>query len=185
MFIALKKVTFAASLLASGMSGLAAAQPMVDFIPQSISFQKGLDDDVSGAMSQHFTLIIKNVGNTPSRYPGSIMRVLLNGAVLNGDVYGSNGVGGYNLDAPIAPGQMGLVTFALPLNTLRGCQNVAIQIDADRTYQYGGNVFTNDTKILLAVDRGSMRVCIPPIVRGRTSVRENDDGESFEAVDDL
>ncbi len=166
MFRAYQGLVIAAFTLAVGASGLAAAQPMVDFVPQSLKFQKGLDDDVSGATSLHFSLILKNVGNVPSRYPGSIMRVLLNGVVLNANVYGSNGVGGYNLNAPIAAGQSGLAMFSMPLGSVRSCQNVSVQIDADRTYQYGGNVFYNDTKTLVAVDPTSIRLCVPPIVRG-------------------
>lgn len=159
------------------VTDLAAAQPIVDFVSQSLKFQRGLDDDVSGSMSQHVTLTIKNVGNTPSRYPGSILRILLNGAVINANVYGSNGHGGYNLNAAIAAGQTGIVLFYLPLNTLAHCQRVVLQIDADRTYQYGGNVFVNDTSTLTAVDPTSIRFCVPPVVRHPISVDDFDANE--------
>jgi hypothetical protein len=168
-----KRLALVTAVLAhAGLLGLAgtaaAAQRTVDFIPQTLRFQAGLDDDVSGARSQHVTLMIKNAGNTASRYPGSVMRVLVNGAPVNANVYGSNGVGGYNLHAPIAPGAQGLVSFSLRLGTLSHCRYVNIQIDADRTYQSGGNVFANDTASMLGVDPTSIRACIPPIVHGIT-----------------
>ena len=164
MFCNVRGLLAVAGMISMSISASAAVPKMVDFVASSLQFQKGLDDDVSGSMSQHFTLRIKNIGNTPSRYPGSIMRILLNGAVINGNVYGSNGSGGYNLNAPIAPGQEGLVLFSLPLNTIRGCAKVTVQIDADRTYQYGGDVFANDTKLMVAVDRNSIRACVPDVV---------------------
>jgi hypothetical protein len=147
-----------------GFSVAAHAANKVDFTAQSLRFGVGLDDDVSGAQSQHVTLTIKNVGNTPSRYPGSIMRVLLNGAVINANVYGPNGVGGYNLNAPIPAGQTGLALFSLPLGTLRHCQAVAIDVDADRTYQYGGDVFGNDHATLKAIDAAAIRICLPDVI---------------------
>ncbi len=159
-----KALLLAATLCATAAA--AAPRATVDFVPQSISYQSGLDDDVSGSRSQHVTLKIKNVGNTASRYPGSIMRLLVNGAVVNGNVYGSNGVGGYNLHAPIRPGQVGLVLFYFPLNTLRHCRNVVVEVDADRTYQYGGNVFANDRKTLLGSDPTNIRACIPGGIGG-------------------
>lgn len=171
MFHLVQKALLLAAAL--GATAAVAAPRTVDFVPQSISYQSGLDDDVSGSRSQHVTLKIKNVGNTASRYPGSIMRLLVNGAVVNGNVYGSNGGGGYNLNAPIAPGQIGLVLFYFPLNTLRHCRNVVVEVDADRTYQYGGNVFANDRKTLLGVDPTNIRACIPGgVIRASAEIEE-------------
>ncbi len=138
------------------------AQNYVDFVSQSLSFSKQLDSDISGGYSLHFALMIKNIGNTQSRYPGSIMRVLVNGVVLNGDVYGQAG-GGYQLDKPIQPGGVGMVTFAMPLGAVSHCQRVTVQIDADRTYQYGGNVFYNDTSNVMAIQAGALKACFPNI----------------------
>lgn len=161
----MRNFMMAMSFMTVSSLSMAAPQKMVDFVPTSLKFQKSLVDDVSGSYAQLVSLRIKNNGNTPSRYPGSIMRVLLNGAVFNANVYGSNGSGGFNLNAPIAPGQEGVAMFYLQLNTLRHCSRVNIQIDADRTYQYGGNVFTNDTKLLTAIDPTSIRFCGPVVVK--------------------
>lgn len=156
----LSKTALILSLAA--FSGAAFAANKVDLVAESISFAKGLDDDVSGNQSLHVALIIKNVGNYRWQNPDLVMRVLVDGAVFTGNIYGPNGSGGYNLGAQILPGQQGLVMFSAPLGSLANCQRRSIQIDADRTNQYGGDVFSNDTKTMQLKDRGAFRICPLP-----------------------
>jgi hypothetical protein len=154
--------------LAFGLAHAAAAESRVDLVPVSLSYAKGLDDDVSLSYSQHVALVIKNLGNVAWHNPALTMRVLIDGAAYSASIYGP--VSTYwQLGAPIAPGQQGLVQFSLPLGTLKHCQRRSIRIDALQTNQAGSGVFANDTLAMFTVDRSSIRACVGGVIsRGRT-----------------
>ena len=167
--ILLRGLASAVAIAATTSASVAVAVPSVDFVPTSIIWNVGLDDDVSGAQSQHIQLKIKNQGNVAWHNNTSLdMGVRFAGQQLTGYMYGWEANGNYwHLGAPIAPGAEGLVMLRLPLGTLRHCQNVALTIDTARRQQTGAaTIFTNDSKSLFAFKIGSNRPCVlPPLPR--------------------
>jgi hypothetical protein len=126
-----------------------------------VKFAKGLDDDVSGAQSQHVSVPIRNIGNAAWHNRNFVMRISFAGLAVNADIYGPTGGGSYVLGSAIAPGQTGMLFFSLPLGTLSHCQRVALRLDTSRNEQIGApSVFANDSSVQVAVDTTSIRTCI-------------------------
>lgn len=143
------------------LSTAALAEPTIDLVPQSLTFAKRLDDDVSMSYSQHVSIKLKNQGNVTWHNRNYRMSVSLDGRTYQALIYGNpNGL----LGGAIAPGQLGSAFFRLPLGTLRHCQSVGVRIDLARNQQVGyDSVFANDAKRFAAIDLQAITVC--PIVR--------------------
>ena len=154
----------------AGGASIAKADPKVDMIPTSLKFQVGLDDDVSGATSQHIYIGLTAGGNLPIRTTG-IVRVLIGSTIYNALVYGPASSGG-SRGGPINPGETGILFVRAPLGTLRHCQKVLVHIDLAQNSQFGPGVFSNDQKTMTALEFGRPQICLaivprplPPILR--------------------
>jgi hypothetical protein len=154
-------------VLAAGLASQARADfptpvpPLIkDLIPVSLSFRRVLADDVGGAKVLRITLTVKNIGKRSVH--GSRGGVMI-GAIWNTSVglYGPAGGGGYNLGAPIAPGQTGMFLLEAPLSSLRRCQKTKVQIDTTRVLQSGPEsvIYLNDSKVMIPNDTDSPVPC--------------------------
>lgn len=147
--------------LALSMPAIALADPYIDLVPQSLKYQIGLDDDVSGRSSQHAWIAVRNDGNVNFRNR-NVITVSVSGRTFSGYVYGPESAGSV-LGGPIAPGQSGKLFVSLPLGTLSHCARVRVHIDVRRTHQtstHMTNVFANDVRTLQAVDMNNRSLCL-------------------------
>lgn len=134
------------------------AGPTQDLTPVSLSFGKVSGE--FGGQSLRITLVVKNVGSLPVRGSRGGIQIA---AIRNpsAGLYGPNGVGGYNLGAAIPPGRLGQFLIYAPLASLRHCQSARVYIDTAYSLQSGPSlVFYNDSKVLTAFERGSIRACV-------------------------
>lgn len=137
------------------------AGPTQDLTPVSLQFQRVAGE--FGGESLRIFLTVKNVGSLPVRGQRGGIQI---GAIVErqAPLYGPNGVGGFNLGAPIAPGASGHFLIYAPTTVLRHCQTVTARIDTAQSLQSGTSlVFYNDAKALTARESGAMRVCTGPI----------------------
>ncbi len=138
------------------------AGPTQDLTPTSLLFQKFAGE--FGGEALRISLNVKNVGTLPVHGSRGGIQI---GPIVNpqAPLYGPNGVGGFNLGAPIAPGATGQFMIEVPVGSLRHCQRVTVRIDTAQALQSGTSlVFYNDTKALTAIDRSSIRAC-PGVIR--------------------
>lgn len=142
-------------------------KPKADLVVKSIQIQNVLVDDVSGARSQVVRISVQNIGNRAVQATQNVVR--MNGVNYNASVYGpAPGIpNSYNLGAAIGAAQMGFLSFYLPLGTLRHCQVLSGQIDANRQLQFGpdAQVFNNDSlAVVPVIDRSNIRACMGPVI---------------------
>lgn len=137
----------------------------IDFLPTSLKFRVGLDDDVSMSRSQHVYIYIKNIGRSNyTHHRGYRIRVKLNSNYYWGYIYGPDHRGG-SLGGTIRRGETGKIFVRLPLRTLRHCGLVKTRIDTLRRIQVGGRrVFLNDSKKMMSIDMTSRIRCLRPIL---------------------
>jgi hypothetical protein len=150
----------AACLTQSGRADEDQAGPTQDLTPTALRVRRVAAEDFNGGQLTRISVLVKNVGSLVVR--GSRGGVTVGGLVNpRAPLYGPNGVGGYNLGAPIRPGETGMFLIETTAGAVRHCQSVRVQIDTAHSLQSGTTlVFYNDTKNLTAIDPSSIKVCI-------------------------
>jgi hypothetical protein len=152
-------------LMAATLAPLAGADedqagPTQDLTPVSLSYRKVSAGEFGGGQVLQVVVKVKNVGSLAVRGSRGGLRI---GAISNPSaaLYGPNGLGGFNLGAAIAPGQLGQFLIYAPLGSLSRCQAVRVSIDTAHSLQSGTTlVYYNDSKVLTAVDTQSIRPCV-------------------------
>lgn len=153
-------VALAAALFAAGDASADEDQagPTQDLAPVSLQIRRISGE--FGGESLRISVGVKNVGSLKVRGTRGGIQI---GTITNpqAGLYGPNGVGGLNLGAPIDPGATGSFLVDGPAGSLRHCQQVTVRIDTAQSLQSGtALVFYNDSRVLTAIDPGSMRACV-------------------------
>jgi len=139
-----------ASLVASAAS---------DLIPTAVRFKERVVDDVTGARAIVIHAKVKNIGSNPVK--GLSAGLVVGSHWKKASVYGPKSGGGYYLGRAIEPGETGLLSMRVPVDSLNHCQKVKVIIDTARTLQKGGAyIFRNDSGFFKAREYGNYQVCL-------------------------